>query len=58
MRVESISFAKSHGGPAGSVRGWADIEAAQKERVARGMSASEVFHGSPFSSALASGAGT
>jgi catechol 2,3-dioxygenase-like lactoylglutathione lyase family enzyme len=51
----SISFGKgvSAAGP-GSLRGGlivSDIEAARKELVARGIDASEVFHGSPFSPA-------
>jgi catechol 2,3-dioxygenase-like lactoylglutathione lyase family enzyme len=49
----SISFGKgvTAAGP-GSFRGGlivSDIEAAHKELVARGINASEVFHGSPFS---------
>jgi catechol 2,3-dioxygenase-like lactoylglutathione lyase family enzyme len=51
----SISFGKGVT-PAkpGSFRGGlivSDIEAAQKELVARGINASDVFHGSPFSTA-------
>ncbi len=45
----------SHRRPAlGSLRGGlivSDIEATHKELVARGINASEVFHGSPFSPA-------
>jgi catechol 2,3-dioxygenase-like lactoylglutathione lyase family enzyme len=53
--VCSISFGKgvTAAGP-GSLRGGlivSDIEAARKELVARGINASEVFHGSPFSPA-------
>ena len=51
----SISFGKGVTGVApGSFRGGlivSDIEAAHKELVARGITASEVFHGSPFSPA-------
>jgi catechol 2,3-dioxygenase-like lactoylglutathione lyase family enzyme len=49
----SISFGKGvTGAVPGSFRGGlivSDIEAAHKEFVARGINASEVFHGSPFS---------
>jgi len=49
----SISFGKGITAAApGSLRGGlivSDIEAAHKELVARGINASEVFHGSPFS---------
>src|ERR1700740_3142814 len=53
--ASSISFGKGVT-PAkpGSLRGGlivSDIEAAQKELVARGINVSEVFHGSPFSAA-------
>jgi catechol 2,3-dioxygenase-like lactoylglutathione lyase family enzyme len=51
----SISFGKGVTAAApGSFRGGlivSDIEAARKELVARGINASEVFHGSPFSPA-------
>jgi catechol 2,3-dioxygenase-like lactoylglutathione lyase family enzyme len=51
----SISFGKGVAAAApGSFRGGlivSDIEAARKELVARGINASEVFHGSPFSPA-------
>ncbi len=51
----SISFGKGVTATApGSFRGGlivSNIEAAQKELVARGINASEVFHGSPFSPA-------
>jgi catechol 2,3-dioxygenase-like lactoylglutathione lyase family enzyme len=51
----SISFGKGVTSAApGSFRGGlivSDIEAAHKELVARGVNASEVFHGSPFSPA-------
>ena len=51
----SISFGKKVTAPApGSFRGAlvvSDIEAAHDELVARGINASEVFHGSPFSPA-------
>jgi catechol 2,3-dioxygenase-like lactoylglutathione lyase family enzyme len=51
----SISFGKGVTAAApGSFRGGlivSDIEAVQKEFVARGINASEVFHGSPFSPA-------
>jgi len=51
----SISFGKGVTAAApGSFRGGlivSDIEAAHKELVARGINASEVFHGSPFSPA-------
>jgi catechol 2,3-dioxygenase-like lactoylglutathione lyase family enzyme len=51
----SISFGKGVTSAApGSLRGGlvvSDIEAAHKELVARGINASEVFHGSPFSPA-------
>ena len=51
----SISFGKGvTSAVPGSLRGGlivSDIEAAHKELVARGIHASEVFHGSPFSSA-------
>ncbi len=51
----SISFGKGVTAAApGSFRGGlivSDIEAAHKEFVARGINASEVFHGSPFSPA-------
>jgi catechol 2,3-dioxygenase-like lactoylglutathione lyase family enzyme len=51
----SISFGKGVTAAApGSFRGGlivSDIEAAQKELVARGINASDVFHGSPFSPA-------
>jgi catechol 2,3-dioxygenase-like lactoylglutathione lyase family enzyme len=51
----SISFGKGVTAAApGSLRGGlivSDIEAAHKELVARGINASEVFHGSPFSPA-------
>jgi catechol 2,3-dioxygenase-like lactoylglutathione lyase family enzyme len=51
----SISFGKGvTGAVPGSFRGGlivSDIEAAHKEFVARGINASEVFHGSPFSPA-------
>lgn len=51
----SISFGKGVTAAApGSFRGGlivSDIEAARKELVARGIHASEVFHGSPFSPA-------
>ena len=51
----SISFGKGITAAApGSLRGGlivADIEAARKDLVARGINASEVFHGSPFSPA-------
>ena len=49
----SVSFGKGVTSAApGSLRGGlivSDIEAARKELVARGINASEVFHGSPFS---------
>ena len=49
----SITFGKGVTSAApGSIRGAlivSDIEAAHKELVARGINASEVFHGSPFS---------
>jgi catechol 2,3-dioxygenase-like lactoylglutathione lyase family enzyme len=49
----SVSFGKGvTAAPPGSPQGGlivSDIEAAYKELVARGVSASEVFHGSPFS---------
>ena len=51
----SISFGKGvTSAVPGSLRGGlivSDIEAAHKELVARGINASEVFHGSPFSPA-------
>ena len=51
----SISFGKGvTAATPGSLRGGlivTDIEAAHKELVARGINASEVFHGSPFSPA-------
>ena len=51
----SISFGKGVTGAApGSLRGGlivSDIEAAHNELAARGINASEVFHGSPFSPA-------
>src|SRR5580693_7703811 len=51
----SISFGKGVTAAApGSFRGGlivSDIEAAHKQVVARGINASEVFHGSPFSPA-------
>jgi catechol 2,3-dioxygenase-like lactoylglutathione lyase family enzyme len=51
----SISFGKGvTAAVPGSLRGGlivSDIEAAHKELVARGINASEVFHGSPFSPA-------
>ena len=51
----SISFGKGVTAPApGSFRGAlvvSDIEAAHNDLVARGINASEVFHGSPFSPA-------
>ena len=51
----SITFGKGVTAAApGSLRGGlivSDIEAARKELVARGIDASEVFHGSPFSPA-------
>jgi catechol 2,3-dioxygenase-like lactoylglutathione lyase family enzyme len=51
----SISFGKGvTSAVPGSLRGGlivSDIEAAHKELVAKGIHASEVFHGSPFSSA-------
>ena len=52
----SITFGKglTTATPGGSLRGAlivSDIEAAHKELVARGINASEVFHGSPFSPA-------
>src|SRR5580704_10185664 len=51
----SISFGKGVTAAApGSFRGGlivSDIEAAHKQMVARGVNASEVFHGSPFSPA-------
>jgi catechol 2,3-dioxygenase-like lactoylglutathione lyase family enzyme len=53
--ASSISFGKGVTAAApGSFRGGlivSDIEAAHKEFVARGINASEVFHGSPFSPA-------
>ena len=53
--ASSISFGKGiTAAKPGSFRGGlivSDIEAAQKELVARGINASEVFHGSPFSPA-------
>src|SRR5580658_7727563 len=53
--ASSISFGKGVTAAApGSFRGGlivSDIEAAHKEFVARGVKASEVFHGSPFSPA-------
>jgi len=50
----SITFGKglTTATPGGSLRGAlivSDIEAAHKDLVARGINASEVFHGSPFS---------
>jgi catechol 2,3-dioxygenase-like lactoylglutathione lyase family enzyme len=48
----SITFGKGVTAAPGSLRGGlivSDIEAARKELVARGIAASEVFHGSPFS---------
>jgi len=52
----SITFGKGVTAAApGSLRGGlivSDIEAARKELVARGIDASEVFHGAPFSPAL------
>ena len=51
--ASSISFGKGLTTAApGSIRGGlivSDIEAAHKDLVARGINASEVFHGSPFS---------
>jgi catechol 2,3-dioxygenase-like lactoylglutathione lyase family enzyme len=53
--ASSISFGKGvTDAKPGSFRGGlivSDIEAAHKELVARGINASEVFHGSPFSPA-------
>jgi catechol 2,3-dioxygenase-like lactoylglutathione lyase family enzyme len=53
--ASSISFGKGVTAAApGSLRGGlivSDIEAAHKELVAKGINASEVFHGSPFSPA-------
>jgi catechol 2,3-dioxygenase-like lactoylglutathione lyase family enzyme len=53
--ASSISFGKGVTAAApGSLRGGlivSDIEAAHKDLVARGINASEVFHGSPFSPA-------
>ena len=53
--ASSISFGKGVTTAApGSIRGGlivSDIEAAHKDLVARGITASEVFHGSPFKKA-------